>query len=205
MAPQELNNNGISGRLSPGRAERAGFLRSNLFLIGLFALGILSVYVLGLREPPQSASGQRPPASITAETQLRGTSKSDSTGEAEPGKGTAVVDTFYHQAKQRQIPIEALTGNPFVRRSRRLAAPSPPRPTVKGGDAESKSLKEAMARVRKLKLQSVLRGPGGATAMISGHLLTEGQEIQGWTVARIEARRVVLAWRDREVGLTMSE
>jgi len=204
MPPRELNTDGIGGRLSSGRAERAGSLRSNMLLIGVFSAGILSVYVLGLREPPQSASGQRSPALIAVETQPRSMGRSDSTAEAKPGKDTAVVDTFYYQAKERQIPIEALMGNPFVRRSPRLAVPSPPGATAKGGDAD-RSLKEAIERAGKLKLQSVLRGPSGATAMISGRLLTEGQEIVGWTVKRIEARRVVLTWRDQEVALTMSE
>ena len=205
MPRQETNKHSISSQLSPHRAKRAGFARADILLIGVVAAGILCIYVLGLREPPLAASGQRPTVQITAETQLKSIGKSNSTGEIKAGKGMGIVDAFYYQAKHRQIPIEALLRNPFVSRSPRLAAPSLPKTVAKVIDGQSDPLKEAIERVEKLKLQSVMVGSGGATAMRSGQLLTVGQQVRGWTVVQIGPRRVVLAWRDQKFVLEMSQ
>ena len=205
MARQEPNNHAISSSLSPPTARRRGFVRGNMLLIGVFAAGILCVYVLGLREPPQKASGEQQVSDISVEIRLEDLINNNPADETKPGKGMGIVDTFYYQAKQRQIPIEALVGNPFVSRSPRLVVPVLPEPKTKGDEGQSDSLTEAIGRVKELKLQSVMVGSGGATAMISGQLLTEGQKIQGWTVVKIAPRRVVLTWRDQEYVLEMSQ
>lgn len=204
MPRQETSKHRISSQLSPHRAKRAGFARADMLLIAVFAAGILCVYVLGRRVSPRAASGQRPTVQITAETQLKSIGKSNSTGEIKPGKRMGIVDTFYYQAKQRQIPIEALLGNPFISRSPRLAAPVLPEPKTNGNEGQSDSLTEAIVRAKGLKLQSAMVGSGGATAMISGQLFTVGQQIRGWTVVQIEPRRVALAWRDQKFVLEMS-
>ena len=53
------------------------------------------------------------------------------------------------------------------------------------------------------ELQSVLSGAQGAVAMISGDLLTEGQDVKGWTVRSIAPREVVLAREGLEYVLQM--
>ena len=204
MVRKKLNNNGIGDQLSPHRAKRAGFAHSNVLLIAVFAAGVLCVYVLGLREPPQTVSGEQHPRQAPVETQPKDLGKSDSTAGPKPGKGMGIVDTFYYQAKQRQIPVEALASNPFVSRSSRLVAPKPKMP-AKDVEDQDDSVTEAIKRVKELKLQSVMVGSGQAAAMISGELLTKGQKIRGWTVVQIESRRVVLSWRDQKFVLEMSQ
>ena len=205
MAQRDLNKHRFSSQLSPAQAKQAGLVRSNMLLIGVFAAGTVCVYVLGLRELPQVTSGEQAPAQIRVETRLKSLGKSDPTSGVKPGEGMAVVDTFYHQAKHRQIPIKALLRNPFVSRSPRLLTPSVPKAATKREEAKSKSLKEAIERVKKLKLQSVLVGSGGTIAVISGHVVTVGQEIQGWTVIQIESRWVALSWREQRFVLRMSQ
>jgi len=205
MIREELNKHRISSPLRPPVTMRGSFVRSNMLLIGVFAVGILCVYMLGLREPPRTASGQQSAPQISVEFDHKEVDKSESVCGLKPGEGMAIVDTFYYQAKQRQIPIGALVGNPFVTRSPRLAAPSLAKTPIKGDDAQSDSMAEAIERVKKLKLQSVLMATSGTTAMVSGQLLTKGQQIRGWTVVHIEPRRVVLAWRDQKFALEMSQ
>ena len=205
MVRQEPNNHAIINSLSPPTARRRGFVRGNMLLIGVFAAGILCVCVLGLRQPPQGASGQQSPSQMPAESQLEGLGKGKPNGELKPGEGMGIVHTFYYQAKQRQIPIEALPGNPFVSRSPRLAAPPVAQTPTKGDDAHYDSLIEAIEQVKTLKLQSVMVGSGKATAMISGQILTEGKKIQAWTVVHIEPREVILAWGDQKFVLKMPE
>jgi hypothetical protein len=54
-----------------------------------------------------------------------------------------------------------------------------------------------MDSLRRLKVQSVMKGANGAcVAMISGSLLSEGQIVAGWRVTRIEPQQVVVQWRD---------
>jgi len=72
-------------------------------------------------------------------------------------------------------------------------------------DEGAKELSEAMVAVRDLRLQSVLIGKSGATAIISNNLLSEGQTIQGWTVSKIQAREVLLVWKDQKFVLKMQE
>ena len=203
MAQQEPSKHAISSSLDPPTARRRGFVRSNMLLIGVFAAGILGVYVLGLREPPQTASCEQQVSDISAEIKLEDLVKNNPADETKPRKGMGIVDTFYYQARQRQIPIEALVGNPFVSRSPRLAVPVAPKPKTKGNERESDSLTEAIKRVKELKLQSVMVGSDATTAIVSGGLLTEGQQILGWTVVQIGPRRVVLMWRDHKYVLEM--
>ena len=205
MAQREPGKHAISSSPSPPTARRRGFVRGNMLLIGVFAAGILCVCVLGLRQPPQGALGEQQLSEIPTEAKLEDLVNNKPAGETKPGKGMGIVDTFYYQAKQRQIPIEALLGNPFVSRSPRLAAPLLPEPKTKDNEGQSDSLTEAIGQVKELKLQSVMVGPAGATAMISGQLVTEGQKIQGWTLVKIAPRRAVLTWRDQEYVLEMSQ
>jgi len=204
MAQQDPNKRAISSSLDPPTARRRGFVRGNMLLIGVFAAGIVCVCVLGLRQVPQGALGEQQPSEIPTKTKLKDMVNNNPADETKPGKGMGIVDTFYYQAKQRQIPIEALPGNPFVSRSPRLAAPKPKMAT-KDVEDQDDSLTEAIKRVKELRLQSVLVGSGGATAMISGQLLTKGQKIREWTVVHIESRSVVLTWRDQEYVLEMSQ
>ena len=59
--------------------------------------------------------------------------------------------------------------------------------------------------VKPLVLQSVLMGTRNASAMISGNLLAEGENIQGWTLQEINPRYVVLTWKEHKHVLKLPE
>ena len=55
-----------------------------------------------------------------------------------------------------------------------------------------------------MRLQSILFGEQ-TVAVISNNLLTEGQQIDGWTVTQIRRRSVTLKWKDKTFVLEMQK
>ena len=171
--------------------------------MGLFAAGLAFLYVMNLMKGPATASAQQMQAQSDVEQALI---KLSSSGAAPgPGKTTAaIVETFYCEAKHRQIPADSLKSNPFVFKAIPPAPPpAPPEANVVVKSVEP-GVAEAMDAVKALSLRSVLMGAKPA-AIISDNLLTEGQSIHGWTVTKILAREVHLSWKDKTHILKMSE
>lgn len=196
-------------RLPGAASEKKRFpIGGNLLLIALFAAALGALYLLRLRATPAQASAEQ--LRVQSEVDAALTNLSNVRLAArEPTDGAPdVADVFYFEAEHRQIPLSELRGNPFV-----FVAPSPktyPLVPLKTGaqetnKEEAQQLSEALAAVKTLRLQSVLTGEHGATAMISNNLLTEGQKIRGWTVESIRSRQVVLIWQGHTYVLRMPE
>jgi transposase len=120
---------------------------------------------------------------------------------------SSVINRFYYEARQRQVPPEQLVGNPF-----RMVLPQALPPPVElqaaphpaSPDPEAQALAEAEDNIRDLTLQSVLIGSSGATAIISNNqILTVGQNVRGWTVVEIAPKQVVLQWKSHRHIMTM--
>jgi hypothetical protein len=222
MAREDLNASAETAPESPpeqaGADPRPSLLqrlrsanKGNLVLAGLFVAGIATVYLMSLRHGPTKASAEVNTTEAQVDTALSMLSKASATS-VDRTKAKEVVNSFYYAAKQRQIPLGRLAGNPFVRAVR------PPAPTTRPVEAvkpltpneedmaRDKALSEALLAARSLRLQSVLIGSSRrATAIISNNLLTEDQMIQGWTVAKITPREVLLTWKDQKYVLKMQE
>lgn len=182
---------GASGRRRS--LPKLSLLNGNLGLLAMFAAGIGAIYLLSLRTGPASASAETKSAELQVDDALTRLSK----GDPNTVKASTVVSTFYLQARQRQIPPEHLMQNPFVFRMPAQApvmAAKVDKPVVETPPDEL----VAMDEVRNLRLQSVMQGASGATAMISNNLLTEGQKIRGWTVKKIESDQVVVTFQEHE-------
>ena len=197
------------GKVRPEAAGRKfpAISRGNLMLGGLFLAGIAGVYLLSLRNSPANASAEESTAEAQVDSALSMLSKARPSS---PDRQNApdIVNSFYYAAVQRQIPLDRLKGNPFVFRPPHGVAPTTKPVEAKSAPVEdegAKELSEAMVAVRDLRLQSVLIGKSGATAIISNNLLSEGQTIQGWTVSKIQAREVLLMWKDQKFVLKMQE
>lgn len=175
------------------RLKKISLLNGNLGLLLMFAAGIGAIYLLSLRKGPAEASADLRTAELQVNEAL---ARFGLQGDTNKTSASAVVASFYLQTKQRQIPVDH---NPFVFRL-------PNQPVVSQEDADQKRADEeiekaeaeALEDVKMLQLQSILTGANGATAMISNNLLTEGQKIQGWTVTKIEADRVILQFKERQ-------
>ncbi len=182
----------------------------NLMLIGMFVVAGVAVWILRAQVGPETASAEQQQAEVKIGAALAMINGS-MWGKPAEQKTESVLKSFHYKARDRQIPISNLTGNPFRFKLPKLKKPSKgPRkvtktPTSKTRYAHEEHLARALAVVGGLKLQSVLVGPSGDMAMISGNLIAKGQEIEGWVVSEIGAREVVLTWGARKHVLYMHE
>lgn len=186
----------------------ASRLRGNWILVGLFAAGLASLYLMSLWKGPAAASAEQIQVQSNVEEAL---SKLIAAPLNTPGgKGTsAIVQTFYYDARQRQIPPDKLRNNPFVFRAAEVRPAPAPVPKVETPAtkpvSDATELTEATNAVKTLTLQSVVMGTRRRAAIISNNLLTEGQTIQGWTVTEIQPKEVTLTWKDQKHVLRMSQ
>ncbi len=189
----------------PGSAVKRA-VAANMLLAGLFAAGIACLWGLSLHKGPATACAEEMTVETTVDTALSQLTPSSGKSSKETA---AVLDTFYYEARHRQLPQGRLKGNPFILTMpvRAVAAPTEATPTPAPTPvvASNTAACEALAAAAKLSLQSVLMGNHETVAMISNNLLTEGQTIQGWTVSKIEPREVTLTWNDQKYVLHMAE
>jgi hypothetical protein len=194
-------------RLKPARSP---FLtRPTLMLLGMFAAGLGGLYAVGFRGGPSTALADQTLVDAKVEAALSLMSAAPTASEIESqSRAKAIVNEFYTAARQRQIDLDGLRGNPFIFRplspepnepnDSPAKQPDPPQPSV------DKEEQEAMKAVEALALQTVLVGKTDTIARISNNLVTTGQTIQGWTVVRIGPKEVELSWRDKRHVLRMS-
>jgi len=201
----ERSASALTGGASISGRRHSSILKGNLGLMVMFAVGIGCVYLLSLRKGPAAASADQQTAELQVDDALTRLGKSGLTPLPGQAKASSLVNTFYLQAKQRQIPLDQLARNPFT-----FTQPGPIEPVVKKVEKEpveedkaGQALEEAVAEARLLSLQSILSGSAGATAMISNNLLTEGQKIGSWTLSKIRSNDVVLTWKEHEYVLKM--
>lgn len=190
------------------KASPSPFLtRANLMLLAMFGAGFVGLYVLSLRNGPSTALADQTLVHAKVEAALNTMGIAPTTAELERhSRAQAIVSEFYTAARQRQIDLKKLGGNPFIFRQPDVPAtqpaaepnePNEPAPVAPGE-------KEAMQAVQGLQLQSVLIDEqGNRIAFISSNLVATGQTIMGWTVVRIDATEVELTWRDKKHVLKM--
>lgn len=190
------------------RRPQLNLSRGSLLLVGLFAAGLIGVYVLGLQAGPSEAAAEQSQTQTRVDSALSALSSSAENRKLLARKDKAVIDTFYLEARHRQIPLTKLQVNPFEYAAPPLATPEPtadqaqPKPPKFLQD-EAQERGQAMAAARELVLESILTGEHGAMAMISKNLLMEGQRINGWTVSDITKDEVLLTWKDQEYLLQL--
>jgi len=188
------------GELPDGRFS--AMANGNLVLVVLFAAGVLGVYLLSLQGGPAVASAEDMKNQVRVDTALKQLKIVNQHGK----RGT--LDTFYYEARQRQIPLKELKDNPFVYVPPKPAAVTPGSAKMRAAIAAQRARTlqqagEAMKALKSLQLESVLSGSSGSIAMISGDLVVRGQKIKGWTVERIEPRQVMLSWQGHEHTLKL--
>ena len=162
------------------------------------------IALLHFKAGPQSAQA----ASTANDTQMDTllTTLTQVKKDCRSATANSVINRFYYEAKQRQVPPGQLTGNPFnMVLPEAPPEPSPGRDThpAAAPDPQAQALAEALESIHDLTLQSVLTGSAGATAIVSNNVLTVGQKVGDWTVVEIAPRRVVLEWQSHRHILTM--
>ena len=207
-----LESKAPAGRREKTRGPQRQMLRANIVLAGLFIAGGATVYGLAFRDRTATASAEQQAVESQVEAailQLTGPKASDAPDA--PGSVTqGLLETFYAQVTERQIPPEALRKNPFyfvhptgrtIEVSVGANGSAPPKVVAQPGVLTEKTVLEEL---KTLALQSVMMGRNGTgTAIISNNLLTVGQSIKCFTVTKINPDSVVLDWEGKEYELTM--
>ncbi len=168
----------------------------------LFLVGIVIVYMLGLRAGPRQASADEQQNEMRVEAALV---RLDTAEADDDRNAKEVVESFYTDTRRRQVPIDELVRNAFVfePRGREADEDGPLSGTEYG--SERSGLHQAVARAKTLNLQSVLKGSGSSRALISDTLVSQGETIAGWTVEEIRPRSVVLTWEEHRFVLEMPQ
>jgi hypothetical protein len=184
-----------------GLAAVRAMMDGNWVLGALFAAGIACLYGMSLMRGPAVASAQQVQTQSTVDDALEKLNAQAGI----TGKSTnAIVETFYCEARHRQIPPDSLRGNPFVQQGVAPVAATGPAVEAKTAPAvPDRAETDAMNAAKTLRLQSVMMGTRSSAALINGNLLGEGQVILGWTVSAIMPREVHLAWQDKKYVLRM--
>ncbi|MFP4053742.1 MAG: hypothetical protein ACLFV7_07760 [Phycisphaerae bacterium] len=163
---------------------------ANLMLAGLFVAGIVVLYLLSLRGNAEKAVAQQTTEEIRVSGALAKFSRRRDSAKS-------IVDSFYFDAAQRQIPRKMLSGDPFEAQERKEPEPVEIDPEMVVVQPETTSEKaRALAAAKALRLQSILSGPQGDIAMIGNELIRLGDSVAGWKVTSIQPTRVVLQWED---------
>jgi len=170
--------------------EKKPINRSTLVLMLLVAAGGGTMYLMHLKTGPSAAMAAAPEAMVAEqrittflsdnaqnmkgmETMLRGTQK--------------IVQEFLNYPKMTQVPLKELQTNPFRFMLQKADA----------GDATSKrQLEEARETARTaakaLQLQSVFASGSRKACMINGTVCTEGQQVGGCVVEKINGDKVIV-------------
>jgi len=184
----------------PPGSTRSPFLTpGSLVVLGMFAIGMTGIYVLSLRIGPATALGEQNSAHAKVENALNALAAMPTAADAaQKTSAKAIVAEFYTAARQRQVGLRGLTGNPFVFVDPRPPAtepndvPAPEQITPPEPDGKQ----QALAALKTLKLQTIMVGSTSPMALISSNLVTTGQTIGGWTIEKITPRQVHLRWKD---------
>lgn len=171
--------------------------RGYLLVIAMALVALGGLYLLSEWRGPEKASAEVRTAELQVDDALARLGGHGPGGEHTDVK--ALVDGFYSQAKERQVPAGALSRNPFVYHPVRVAPlpiVKPPKKSTPSQVEAAQEARDALKEVRKLRLHVVLIGPTQRSAIISNDLLTVGQKIAGWTVTQIEPKRVVLKYKE---------
>ncbi len=179
-------------RATGSSASLGDVLRGNMLLPVLLIGGVIGVYLLSLTGGPAIASAEQKQTELRVDTMLTALAADPTNGK----RAEEVVRSFYCDARQRQVPRKDLRANPFVFVIAGDSSDPGAKPSRREHILRVEELKEARLMAQELRLQSVMQGPQGSTAVISDKLVQQGQVINGWTVETIEPRRVILKWRD---------
>jgi hypothetical protein len=191
----------------PAATQNPFLTRGNLMLVGMLAAGIAGVWLLSLRNGPSQALADQGLAHANVEQVLERLGEGPSQAQAESrSTAKAIVREFYTAARQRQVAVKQLKGNPFIFEPIRPPDPVPDpnavkavKPVVKQIDIERAN---ALKAAQQLGLQSVLLS-GTPKAMISNQVLAVGDVIVGWKITRIEPKQVELRWKNETHLLQM--
>lgn len=195
------------------KSRRSRMMHGNVLMAVLFAGAGALIYGLSFRGGPAPASAQQQQMESQVDSTILRLSTDPKLADGRRGAGRIsreLLQQFYDQISQCQIPLSEMGKNPFKfvpPATAESVAPSPQGPEASGPqpapDGEP-SRAEMLARMNGLNLQAIQRGQGGkAVAIISNNLVSEGQVIEGFIVKKIGLKEVILSWQGEDHVLDM--
>lgn len=188
------------GEISFVAEERKSINRTTLVMFAVLLAGAGGLYFMHLRSGPRAAQAADATAvaaqqtidkflgdgggSIRAmETMLRDTEK--------------VVQQFLSYPSMTQVPLESLRTNPFRFRA---AGPATPSRSTEAAEKQRREQEkqEAIAAVKRLQLQSILHSADRRACVIDRQFYSEGQQVNGFSIEKINPQSVVVRkdrWR----------
>jgi hypothetical protein len=164
--------------------------RTTLVLFAIVALGTGGLYLMHLRTGPKSAGAA--PQSVAANqtiTQFLSSGNNNLRNMEQMLRNTQkIVQQFLAYPSINQVPLKQLQTNPFratVAKDGETASEADAR---KRQDDEKAAIKRA---VENLQIQSILHGARRA-CMINNTMCVEGQQIDGFTIEKINPSSVVV-------------
>jgi len=125
-------------------------------------------------------------------------SKADKTAEAGMARKSAAVSPSVAVAGPAGLGASPSTATPFRPAPAAAAAPSPKAAAQPAAPSPPPPLDES-----KFKLSGVMMGPGGATAIINGQSVTQGETVDGAKVIRVSQHSVDLEVNGRRLTIRM--
>jgi hypothetical protein len=112
-----------------------------------------------------------------------------------------VVRQFLAYPTMTQVPLKDLSTNPF-----RFKAPEPETPSAVDVRKQRDELRQrAIKSVSSLRVESIMTGGGGGTAIINGVVVRPGDSVEGFRIEEIKVASVVVRDENFRFELRLSQ
>jgi hypothetical protein len=174
--------------------------RSTILVVVLFGAGLVGLWFMIRKSSPQTASAAPAPVEETqiADAIARLTGFSSEMFD----RMDQIVKKFYEFSDVMQVQVGELVKNPFeiemfLNSLKQQLDAEEQEPTI---DAELIMLQRLRERSKDMRLSSIMESDQGKCCMINNRILSEGDTVKGFTVAKIGAGFVKLEWRPEQHG-----
>lgn len=202
-----------TGRAEPGVLEdaqgqkyltvanrRKSVRRSTILVVVLFGLGLVGLWFMIRKSSPQTASAA--PTGVE-ETQIEDAIARLTGFSSEMfSRMDQIVKKFYEFSDVMQVQVSELVKNPFeievfLNSLKQELNAEEQEATI---DAELIMLQRLRERSKGMQLSSIIESDQGKCCMINNQILSEGDTVKGFKVAKIGQGFVKLEWKPEQHG-----
>jgi hypothetical protein len=186
---------------SPARGQSwaSALSKSTWAMVGVFIVGVALVALLSLRGGPSKANATDRDAEQKVDLFIAQSQQQQGKTVQSFQDTKQVVSDFYNYASRRQVPVDDLKSNPFIFGKS---------PTTTGNVSEGmtpRRLAELQRLCASYRLQSILMGARGGTAIIDSNFVAVGHRVGPFTVKAIYPKSVDLVCEGTTFTLRLAE
>lgn len=171
---------------APANAWASSLSKSTWVMVGLFILGVGFIGLLSLRSGPSKANATDRDAEKKVDQFIAQSQQQQGKTVQNFQDTKKVVDDFYNYASRHQVPVDDLKSNPFI-----FGKMEPGTPAAAQG-MTPRRLAELQRQCTGYRLQSILMGTRGGTAIIDSNFVAVGHKVGPFTVKAIYPKSVDL-------------